>query len=31
LYFEYSRAAITREISTGSSAKYGGVKIGFTF
>ena len=31
LYFEYSRAAITREFKTGSSAKYGGVKIGFTF
>ncbi|WP_452224570.1 lipid A deacylase LpxR family protein [Lacinutrix chionoecetis] len=31
LYFEYSRAAITREFKTGNSAKYGGVKIGFTF
>lgn len=31
LYFEYSRSAITREFSTGSVAKYGGVKIGFTF
>jgi hypothetical protein len=31
LYFEYSRSAITREFKTGSSAKYGGVKIGFTF
>ncbi|RLJ68771.1 hypothetical protein CLV86_0160 [Lacinutrix venerupis] len=31
LYFEYSRAVITREFSTGSAAKYGGVKIGFTF
>ncbi|TYB79930.1 lipid A deacylase LpxR family protein [Bizionia myxarmorum] len=31
LYFEYSRSAITREFETGSSAKYGGIKIGFTF
>lgn len=31
LYFEYSRSAITREFDTGSSAKWGGIKIGFTF
>ncbi|WP_055445822.1 lipid A deacylase LpxR family protein [Lacinutrix mariniflava] len=31
LYFEYSRSAITREFKSGSSAKYGGIKIGFTF
>ncbi|WP_299248366.1 lipid A deacylase LpxR family protein [uncultured Lacinutrix sp.] len=31
LYFEYSRSAITREFKSGNSAKYGGIKIGFTF
>lgn len=31
LYFEYSRTAITREFKTGSSYKYGSIKIGFTF
>jgi len=31
LYFEYSRSAITREFDSGSSAKWGGIKIGFTF
>ena len=30
LYFEYSRSAITKEFKTGSSAKWGGFKIGFT-
>ena len=31
LYFEYARTAITREFSSGSSAKWGGFKVGFTF
>ncbi len=31
LYFEYARSAMTREFETGSSAKYGGIKVGFTF
>ena len=31
LYFEYSRAAISREFESGNSAKWGGIKIGFTF
>ncbi|WP_179376493.1 lipid A deacylase LpxR family protein [Winogradskyella wichelsiae] len=31
LYFEYTRSAITREFETGSSAKWGGIRIGFTF
>ena len=31
LYFEYSRSAITREFDSGNSAKWGGIKIGFTF
>ncbi len=31
LYFEYSRSAITREFESGDSAKWGGIKIGFTF
>jgi hypothetical protein len=31
LYFEYTRSAITREFKTGSSAKWGGIRIGFTF
>ena len=30
LYFEYSRSSITKEFETGSSAKWGGFKIGFT-
>ncbi|QCX00783.1 lipid A deacylase LpxR family protein [Aggregatimonas sangjinii] len=31
LYFEYTRASSTREFETGSSAKWGGIKIGFGF
>ena len=31
LYFEYSRAAITREFKPGHSAKWGGIKFGFKF
>ncbi|WP_179005898.1 lipid A deacylase LpxR family protein [Winogradskyella forsetii] len=31
LYFEYTRSAITREFKTGASAKWGGIRIGFTF
>lgn len=31
LYFEYTRSVITREFKTGSSAKWGGIRIGFTF
>lgn len=31
LYFEYSLSAITKEIETGSSAKWGGLKIGYAF
>ncbi len=31
LYFEYSRAAITREFADGDSAKWGGIRVGFTF
>ncbi|GEQ85847.1 hypothetical protein ULMS_13550 [Patiriisocius marinistellae] len=31
LYFEYSQAIITKEFVTGSTAKWGGIKIGFTF
>jgi lipid A 3-O-deacylase len=31
LYFEYFIAHLTREFKTGSSAKYGGIKIGFKF
>ena len=31
LYFEYSRSAITREFESGSSAKWGGIRIGFIF
>ncbi len=31
MYFEYARTAITREFSSGNSAKWGGFKIGFTF
>lgn len=30
LYFEYTRSAITREFTTGSLAKWGGIRIGFT-
>jgi hypothetical protein len=30
LYFEYTRSIITREFKTGSPAKWGGIKIGFT-
>jgi len=29
LFFEYSRTMITREFESGSSAKWGGIKIGF--
>lgn len=31
LYFEYTSSDITREFSTGPSAAWGGIKIGFTF
>lgn len=31
LYFEYTRSAITKEFKTGASAKWGGIRIGFTF
>lgn len=31
LYFEYVRAAITREFRPGHSAKWGGIRIGFRF
>ncbi|GAB5417524.1 MAG: hypothetical protein Crog4KO_07960 [Crocinitomicaceae bacterium] len=31
IYFEYSHSLLTREIETGSLAKWGGLKIGFTF
>lgn len=31
LYFEYFRSMITREFESGSSAKWGGIRIGFTF
>lgn len=31
LYFEYVRAAITREFNSGRSAKWGGIRIGFRF
>ena len=31
LYFEYSRASITKEYDLGGGAKWGGVKIGFQF
>lgn len=31
LYFEYARSIISREFSTGSSAKWGGIRVGFTF
>ncbi len=31
LYFEYSRTVLTREFETGTSTKWGGIRIGFTF
>jgi len=31
LYFEYSRVTITREFTDGHAAKWGGIKVGFTF
>ena len=31
LYFEYTRSAITKEFKSGSAAKWGGIRIGFTF
>lgn len=31
LFFEYTRSSITREFESGSSAKWGGIRIGFTF
>jgi hypothetical protein len=31
LYFEYFRSMITREFESGSSAKWGGIRLGFTF
>lgn len=31
MYFEYSRTSITREFETGKAAKWGGIKVGFTF
>ena len=31
MYFEYSRALITREFASGTSSKWGGIKVGFTF
>ena len=31
LYFEYSRALITREFEVGKSSKWGGIKVGFRF
>lgn len=31
LYFEYSRTLLTREFESGTSARWGGFKIGFTF
>ncbi|WP_041295606.1 lipid A deacylase LpxR family protein [Dokdonia sp. Hel_I_63] len=30
LYFEYTRSVITKEFATGSSYKWGGIRIGFT-
>lgn len=30
-YLEYTRTSITREFETGNSAKWGGIKLGFTF
>ncbi len=31
LYFEYTRSIISKEFSTGSLAKWGGIRVGFTF
>ncbi|NNE32912.1 MAG: lipid A deacylase LpxR family protein [Winogradskyella sp.] len=31
LYFEYYRSTITKEFKSGASAKWGGIRIGFTF
>lgn len=31
MYFEYSRALITREFEAGTSSKWGGIKVGFRF
>lgn len=31
LYFEYARTAITREFESGDTAKWGGIRIGFSF
>ena len=31
LYFEYTRSSITKEFNTGTTAKWGGIRIGFTF
>ena len=31
MYFEYSRALMTREFETGTSSKWGGIKVGFRF
>ncbi len=31
LYFEYTRSSITKEFSSGDTAKWGGIRIGFTF
>lgn len=31
LYFEYSRSSITKEFKYGTAAKWGGIRIGFTF
>ncbi|WP_047545403.1 lipid A deacylase LpxR family protein [Psychroserpens sp. Hel_I_66] len=31
LFFEYTRSTITKEFSTGDTAKWGGIRIGFTF
>jgi hypothetical protein len=31
LFFEYSRSIVTREYTFGNSAKWGGIRIGFTF
>ncbi|MDG5492418.1 lipid A deacylase LpxR family protein [Psychroserpens sp. SPM9] len=31
LYFEYTRSSITKEFNTGATAKWGGIKFGFTF
>ena len=31
LYFEYTRTALTREFDSGIAAKWGGIRMGFTF